>query len=964
MVVRPTGTVTFLFTDIEGSTKRWEQYPEAMRIAVGRHDTILRQIIEAHNGYVFKTIGDAFCAAFATTQAAVEATVAAQRAIAQEPWGQVDPIRVRMALHSGSAEERDDDYFGSPVNRVARLLATGHGGQVLLSLAAEELVRDSLADDVTLVDLGAHRLKDLQRSEHIFQLAIRDLPTTFPALKTLDNRPNNLTIQPTLLIGREKEVAGVCDLLRRPDVRLVTLLGFGGTGKTRLSLQVAADMIDEYPDGVFFVQVAALSDPALVAATIVQTLDVREVGGRSLIDALKAHLREKQMLLVLDNFEQVITAAPLVSDLLTAAPRLKILITSRRVLQIYGEREFPVPPLPTPDPRRALSVEALSQFAAVQLFIERAQAVKPDFGVTNENAPAVAEICHRLNGFPLAIELAAARIRILSPQAMLARLDSKLKLLTGGSRDLPARQQTLRGAIDWSYDLLDSGEKHLFQGLAIFVGGCTLEAAEAVCNPDGDLAVDVLDGISSLVSKSLLRQEEGADGEARFSMLEAIREYALEALIASGNDVTISLQYANYYLALVEATDAHLRGSQQVRWLNQLEQEYDNLRAVLQWAQAHPETEVGLRLATVLAWFWEVRGYFSEGRQHLTALLARPGAASQAPNAAGLRARALNSAGTLAYRQADYAAARTLHEESLNLWRSSGDAQGMALSLHSLANISYQTADWSAARDLYEKSLALRRESRDAPGISASLNNLAILAHRQGDHTTARTLLEESLALRRLQGDKRGISTVLHNLGEIAVYQGDYAPALALFEEGLTLLKELKDRRSVAVVLDSLGWVELHQAEYARAHTLFAESLGIYRDLEDRGGIARGLNSLALAALYQGDPQQAALRGAESLRQRQVLGDKLGVAESLETLAGVALVGGQLDLEAHLVGVAETLRQIIGAPRPAPERALYERQRARHAALPAAPVRIAAQDLKLEQEIEAALAATGNLTFA
>src|SRR5215210_3547652 len=492
----PTGTVTFLFTDIEGSTRMWEKDPEAMGSTVARHDEVLRGAIEANEGHVFKTVGDAFCAAFPTAPDALEAAISAQRLLHAGGQDEESRLRVRMALHTGSAEERGGDYFGPPLNRVARLLTAAHGGQTLLSSPAQELVRDQLPTGAGLRDLGEHRLMDLTRPERVFQLLIPDLPEDFPALRTLDVRPNNLPVQPTPLVGREKEVEAVRERLGgSSSARLLTLTGPGGIGKTRLALQVTAEALEEFEDGAFFVALAAIADPSLAAPAIAGSLGVVESGEQPLIEGLKDHLRDRQLLLLLDNFEQVLGASSLVGELLSSCPELKVLATSRIPLRLYGEREYPVPPLALPDPGRLLPPpERLTQYEAVRLFVERAQDARPDFSVTNENAPAVAEICTRLDGLPLAIELAAARAKILSPQAMLSRLSNRLKLLKGGARDLPERQQTLRGGIDWSHDLLEEEERTLFARLSVFVGGCTVEAAEEVCDPEGDLLVEVLDG--------------------------------------------------------------------------------------------------------------------------------------------------------------------------------------------------------------------------------------------------------------------------------------------------------------------------------------------------------------------------------------------------------------------------------------------------------------------------------------
>ena len=508
-------------------------------------------------------------------------------------------MRVRMALHTGAAEEQGGDYFGPPLNRVARLLSAAHGGQVLLSLPTQELVRDVLPLDSELRDLGEHRLKDLARPERGYQLVAPDLPADFPSLRTLESRPNNLPMQPTLLVGREREVEDVRGRLLAPEVRLLTLTGPGGTGKSRLALQSAADLIEEFEDGVFFVALATLTDHTLVTSSVAQVLGVRESGDQPLLEGIKDYLQDKRLLLVLDNFEQVLEAAPQAGEILSAAPRLKVLATSRIPLGIYGEREYAVPPLAIPDPKRLPTLEVLSQYEAVRLFIERAEATKAGFEITSENAPAVAEICARLDGLPLAIELAAARIKLLPPSSILARLTNRLKLLTGGARDLPERQRTLRGAIEWSHTLLDEGEKSLFARMAIFSGGRTLEAIEAVCDAQGDLPMDAFDGVSSLVDKSLLRQEEGPEGEPRFMMLETIHEYAREKLRESGEAEEIGHAHARHFLGLAE--EAELTGPEQAWWLERLEAEHDNLRTTLaRTRRPGVGTQVGRRAPVLL----------------------------------------------------------------------------------------------------------------------------------------------------------------------------------------------------------------------------------------------------------------------------------------------------------------------------------------------------------------------------
>ena len=809
----PTGTVTFLFTDIEGSTIRWEQHREAMQAALARHDAILRQAIEAHGGHVFKTVGDAFYAAFATTPDALASALTAQRTLGAAEWGETGALRVRMALHTGTAEQRDGDYFGQPLNRVARLLVAGYGGQVLLSSAAQILVRDQLPAGVELRDLGEHRLKDLTTPEHIFQVVAPDLPAEFPPLKTLDNHPNNLPIQPTPLIGREHELEAVCTMLQRSDVRLLTLTGPGGIGKTRLGVQVAAETCDAFAGGVLFVTLASIRDPGLVVPTIAETLGIPEVPGQPLGQTLKAYFRDNQMLLVLDNFEQVLAAAAWLGESFAVAPKLKVLVTSRVVLNVNGEHTFNVPTLALPDRNDLPAPEQLAQYAAIRLFVERAQAAKASFAVSNEVVPAIVEICYRLDGLPLAIQLAAPRIRIVSLEEVLARLENRLNVLTGGARALPARQQYLRATLDCSYGLLDPGCQLLFARLAVFAGGCTMEAAEAVCNTREDLPIAVFDGLASLVDNSLLRQDVGSDGTSRFVILETIREYARERLEANGEVEGMRRQHARFFLALAE--QAELAGPQQVAWLQRLEEEHDNLRLALEWLLRPEESvELFVRLAGRLSEFWSRRGYLSEGRRWLEVALRRLSGVSSLPASSTWKAYVLNQAGILAHAQGDYRAARRHLEETLALARKLEDTPGIATALANLGNVAYDQGDYPRARTYYEETLALARKLGDTSAIARTLNNLGNVAYAQGDYRAAPTHLEEVLALARELGDTSGIATALINLGNVAYDQGDYPRARAYYEETLALARELGDTSGIARTLNNLGSVTYVQGDY------------------------------------------------------------------------------------------------------------------------------------------------------
>src|SRR5829696_7110232 len=743
----PTGTVTFLFTDIEGSTLLWERDARAMRSALARHDEILRSVIEERGGHVFKTVGDAFCAAFPSAPEALGTAIFAQRAIHDEEWEEGATIRVRVALHTGAVDEQGGyyfeqrgDYFGPALNRVARLLSAGHGGQTLLSLATRELVRDALPVDAKLEDLGGRYLKDLFRPERVFQITVPDLPSDFPPLRTLESLSNNLPLQATPLVGREREVGEICERLRQEEIRLLTLTGPGGTGKTRLALQAAADLLEDFQGGVFFVSLAAITDPDLFFTEIAGALDMRESGDAPLEDVLKEYLGRRELLLVLDNVEQILSAVPLVGELLSAAPRLKLLATSRIPLSIYGEHEYAVPPLSVPDPKWLPDLGAISQYEAVRLFIERAGAAKAGFEITSENAPAVAEICVRLDGSPLAIELAAARTKLLPPKALLARLSNRLKLLTGGARDLPARQRTLRGAIEWSHDLLDEGEKTLFARLSVFAGWRTLEAREAVCDAAGDLPVDAFEGVSSLLDKSLLGREEASDEQSRFVMLETIHEYAREKLRESGEAEELGRAHAQYYLALAE--EAELVGPEQAWWLERLEAEHDNLRAALNRSLEAGDSGTALRIGGAVWRFWYVRGHFSEGRRWLASGLS---GGEMAP--VGVRARALLGLGELALWQGDYTRAAEDLEASLTLHREAGDRKGEAYALCFLGWIASARSDFERAEGLLQESLALSRAAGTARDVGVVLNARAVLELSRGDYERAAAFQEESLSL-------------------------------------------------------------------------------------------------------------------------------------------------------------------------------------------------------------------------
>lgn len=605
----PHGTVTFLFTDIEGSSQLWEQHPAAMQAALARHDSLLRNIIAAHGGHVFKTTGDGLHAAFAHASDSVAASLACQQAVVRETWtGLPRPLTVRMGLHTGEAELREGDYFGSTMNRAARMLSIAGGGQTLLSSATAELVRDQLPPGAALHPLGEHRLKDLIRPEHIFQLNAPGLPAAFPPLRSLNTLPNNLPVQLTTFIGREHQMAEAKRLLA--TTRLLTLTGPGGTGKTRLSLQMAADVLDAFPDGVWLVELAPLSDAALVPQTVASTWSVREQPGRPLLETLSDYLRAKSLLLILDNCEHLIDAcAQLAETLLRACPHLKLLPSSREALGVAGETAYRVPSLSLPDPHQPLSVESLSRYEAAQLFVDRARAVQPHFSLTAHNLSAVAQICQRLDGIPLALELAAARVKLFAVEQIALRLDDRFRLLTGGSRTALPRQQTLRALIDWSYDLLPVAERGALARLSVFAGGWTFGAAEAVIGPEA------LDLLSHLVDKSLVVVDELAEApETRYRLLETIRQYARDKLLESGEAPMVRDRHLRHYLLVAEVAEPKLEGPEMLPALNQLEAELDNIRAALEWTLDR-SPQAAVQLAARLTFFWQRRGHVPEGRR-------------------------------------------------------------------------------------------------------------------------------------------------------------------------------------------------------------------------------------------------------------------------------------------------------------------------------------------------------------
>ena len=818
----PTGTVTFLMSDIEGSTRLLQALGDRYEAVLDDHYRILDAACTAVGGSQVSTEGDATFFAFAEAPNAVRAAIQAQRRLDSHPWPPGVAVRVRMGMHTGDARMMGSSYVGLDVHRVARIAAAGHGGQILVSSTTVALAERSLPEGVGLRDLGEHQLKDLDALEHLFQVVAPDLHSDFPPLRSIGGQPNHLPPQLTSFVGRDREKRELLDLL--PRSRLVTLTGPGGTGKTRLSLEVAAAASDTFDEGAWFVPLAAITDPDLLVPTIAAEFGFRESPARPIADTLAEYLRDRSVLIVLDNFEHLMPAAQSVSDLVAAAPHARVLVSSREPLRIAGEQEFPVPPLAVPDRGAAVSMEDLGAADSVALFLQRARLVQPGFDLTTENADAIAEICARLDGLPLAIELAAARIRLFEPADVLARLDRRLSFLAGG-RDVPERQRTLRGAIEWSYDLLDEGEKVVFRRLSIFAGGCTLDAVDTVCRPE-ELGLETVDVISALHDKSLLRRDNAVLTGLRVTMLETIREYGLELLDASSEAADERRRHAEFFVELAEAAAERVSGPDQEQWLDALGRDVGNIRAAIRWAIDSHEVEPGLRLVVALNWFWVFRYHVREARDLLAELLKLPG---DLP--VRLRAAALGVAARLAAWQSDYVAALPSAEQSLALYRELADLTGIADQLTTMG-FGTATTDPVRAHALFAESIDALRKLDAPPQIGHALIGIAMPEMQLRDVEAAKRHLEEAAAVFHAAGDE---STALIADGVYGVclrLEGDLAAARRRDLDVLARAEAMSAHMTLGLPLQALSDLALLEGDPERAAVLdsaqaqIAERLG------------------------------------------------------------------------------------------------------------------------------------------
>jgi len=925
----PTGMVTFLFTDVEGSTRLWEEHPAAMRQALTRHDALIETVVAGHQGVVVRPRGegDSRFAVFARATDAVAAAVAIQQALHSEVWPDGIAVSVRVVLHTGEADLREGDYYGSAVNRCARLRGIAHGGQALLSQVTYDLVRDVLPAGVSLRNLGEHRLRDLQRKEQVFQLLAAGVPTDFPPLRSLDTVPHNLPLQVTSFVGREQVVTELCRLLERSP--LLTLTGPGGTGKTRLAMHLAAASLERYPQGVWLIELAPVVDPSLVPGTLATVLGIREDASRPLLGLLAEVLRPKHLLLILDNCEHLLDTCAHVADaLIRACPHVQIVATSREALGIAGETIYRVPSLTLPDTQQALSPETLSRSEAVRLFMDRAGSGQPHFTLTPANAPAVAQVCLRLDGIPLALEMAAARVRVLGVEQVAARLGQRFRLLTGGSRTALPRQQTLQATVDWSYSLLSSAEQIVFTRLSIFAGGWSLEAAEAVCVDEVIKAEDVLDLLLKLVEKSLVVAEEIEGGTTRYRLLETLRQYGRERLVAGDDTAALHARHAAYYLALAEQADQEQNGPEQVYWLAVLEREHDNLRVSLAWYldqatfgagdDGTVAAEHSLRLAGAVAWFWYLHCYLREGLHWLDQALAR--SAGSPPI---LRAKALHGAGHLAWLLNDMPRRQELLAQALALYRDHGSTRDLVLALAYMGLTACESGHGAEGAQLLDESLSLARAQGTPQDVAYALimSSLAVAGtvaiHEDTSRARAWAAGEEGLRIVQSLGDTKAVGYVQSALGRLALYEGKYERAREAITGHLVAVRAVGFRFGITDGLIMLGDIAHQQGDRAGAAAFYEEALAVYHSYQgDPHGMVGLISALAEVALAQGDWPQAQRYATDGLMGAWELGesDLSSVAQALEAQAALLAARGDAYRALCLMGAAATVRAWTSAP--------------------------------------------------
>lgn len=834
----PKGTVTFLFTDIEGSTKLLDHLGDKYGELLLTHAIIFRSVIQRWEGYEVDNQGDSFFVAFESAQNALAAAEEIQHQLAAHTWPQGVEVLVRMAVHTGEPTIIGNRYIGMDVHRAARICQIASGGQVLLSSSTAVIPQNDLANGVELQDLGEHWLKDLETPEHIYQLNVPGLPFDYPPLRSLEARPQNLPVFSTPLIGREDDLAAAKNLITQPEVRLLTLTGPGGIGKTRLASELVLEIFKDYQDGAHFVPLASITDPSDIPAAIARILRIRDYGTRPILELLIGKLRTQHLLLFLDNFEHVMAAVDVISALLETCQELNVLVTSREVLRLHDEYSFAVSPLALPDLLKIQQISTIEQNPAVQLFLQRAGSFKRGFELTDQNASAIAQICSRVDGLPLAIELAAARVKSLSPQELLSRLlpdekHSPLEYLSKGARDAPERHRALRMTISWSYDLLPPDEQRFFRSLSVFKGGFNLESVISVCTRSRDALTipgdrndaEYIDLIGSLMDKSLIRSVESILDESRFEMLETIREYAWETLSGRGDSEEVRSQHAQHFYDLVKEASSYFESAVEAEWFNRLEIEYPNVRAALHWYYETGNLTQGLGLGNMLRLLWLFRGYLTEGTEWLEKFLSMPGIEGNP----GLRAAALDSVGFLSRYREDYSAASDAANSALALRREIGDRNGEADSLTNLGYIHLQKGDLTASTKFYKNALTIYREQGNEQGIADSLSHWGLVVFYQGDYETAKSMDEESLAIWSELGDSSASAWAEYRLGNVTLHQGEFTVAQEHFQRSLTISNTICYKFGIAFSLDGLACVRVRQGRFEEA-VFFAEASKCLRD--------------------------------------------------------------------------------------------------------------------------------------
>ena len=869
----PTGTVTFLFTDIEGSTRLVQALGDDWVPVLEAHNHLVEKAITENKGVVVKTEGDSFFAVFSAALDALLASVQAQHALMEHPWPSEGVVRSRMGLHTGLGALGASDYVGLDVHRAARIADSAHGGQVVLSEPTAVLVERGLPEGVSLRDLGKHRLKDLAEPEAILQVVDAGLQTEFPLLRTLDAIPNNLPKLLTSFVGRDRELKDAVRLLG--STRILTFTGPGGTGKTRLSLQVAAEVADDYPDGVFFVDLAPVVDVELVPSRILETLGI-QASTREEPPAVRlaSQLSDKGLLIVLDNFEQLLDGAPLVADMLRASPRTKVLVTSRAPLRISGEQEMPVPPLGISLADGGVDLDKLMESEAVRLFTDRAMAVRPDFRLTADNAQVVAELVSRLDGLPLAIELVASRLRLLPVDQILSRLGARM--LSSGSVDLPARQRTIESAISWSHDLLGEPERKLFARFAVFAAGARLEEVEAVCGPTEELGDDLIDSLSALVDQSLIQRVD-AEGRLRFRMLHVIREFAQQQLDESGENGVMARRHLEAYTVYVESVAPELLRRDRRIWLDLLEQDQDNIRSALDWAVEAREADLAFRLSAGAWRLWQARGHLHEARRRLDDVLALEGGEPRN------RAKAMEALGGILWWQSDVLGAREIYRETVRLQRILGDPKELANSLYnlSLATVFTEDGGRDAAADALDEAAALYRDLGDIGGLGDvewAWGNVA--AYDDKDVPGAIAHMKKSIEYYEQAGNEFGMGWGLFEVGHLSRGIGEYDQSWRYLSRGLRLFAEHRDVSGVVLLLAGCAGLALILGDRDRAHRL----AGAFHGLRISSGTEIVLNEMNRIESLDFETMEA-LTGEAAIPYRE------GRAMSLEGAVAYALTG-------------------------------------------------------------------------